>query len=304
MSPILLDDGGVSRLLTVSYSAKTVFKISKVTGILPCFVAIYENYDDVSVILQQGVDAVVLLAAIVGEKACDNDPRTTVDSNYIGAKLIAEACKYYGVPRFIFASTDSAYGIQEGEMFEDSPVNPISLCAIEDGNRRRTTWWLRSSAFFPTVLRMATLYGYSPKDALDLVINILSAHAWANGRIKVFGGNSGGLYTVEDAARAYVLVLNSEVKDVAGEVFNVGLNAQNHQIELLGEIVSIVFPNLDIETIPQTPDLRDYRVNFDKINRVLGYEVFWSIHDGIAYIRDALDQGLVEDFEDGKYYNA
>ena len=93
------------------------------------------------------------------------------------------------------------------------------------------------------------------------------------------------LVHVEDAARAYVLVLNSEVKDVAGEVFN-AVYAQTIKLEL-GEIVSNVFPNLDIETIPQTPDLRDYRVNFDKINRVLGYEVFWSIHDGMNGIRDA-----------------
>lgn len=301
----LLDDGwrvtAFDRLLFGEDSIQDL----KSNGDFTLFCGDLRKLDDVSAILQQGVDAVVLLAAIVGEKACDNDPRTTVDSNYIGAKLIAEACKYYGVPRFIFASTDSAYGIQEGEMFEDSPVNPISLYARLKMEIEGELLGLRSSAFFPTVLRMATLYGYSPRMRFDLVINILSAHAWANGRIKVFGGKQWRpLVHVEDAARAYVLVLNSEVKDVAGEVFNVGSNAQNHQIGTLGEIVSNVFPNLDIETIPQTPDLRDYRVNFDKINRVLGYEVFWSIHDGIVGIRDALDQGLVEDFEDGRYYNA
>lgn len=261
--------------------------------------------NDVSTVLQDGVDAVVLLAALVGEKACDADPRITADTNYIGAKLVAEACKYYGVSRMIFASTDSAYGIQEGEMFEDSPVNPISLYARLKMQIESELLSLRTDFFHPTVLRMATIYGYSPRMRFDLVINILSLHAWASGRIKVFGGEQWRpLVHVEDAARAYVMALEADVEEVAGEVFNVGSNDQNHQIGTLGQIVAEVFPGLEIETIPQTPDLRDYRVNFDKIRRVLGYEVQWQIHAGIAGIRDALEQGLITDYKDGKYYNA
>ena len=72
---------------------------------------------------------VVLLAALVGEPACDRDPKITVDVNYLGSRNVIEACRYYGVPRMVFASTDSCYGIQEGILFEDSPLNPISLYA-------------------------------------------------------------------------------------------------------------------------------------------------------------------------------
>ncbi len=261
--------------------------------------------NDVSTVLQNDVDAVVLLAALVGEKACDADPRITVDTNFIGAKLVAETCKYYGIPRMVLASTDSAYGIQEGEMFEDSPVNPISLYARLKMELEGELLSLRTPSFHPTVLRMATIYGYSPRMRFDLVINILSLHAWASGKIKVFGGEQWRpLVHVEDAARAYVMALDAELDKVSGEVFNVGSNEQNHQIGTLGEMVGEVFPDLKIETIPQTPDLRDYRVNFDKIRRVLGYEVQWEIRAGIAGIRDALEQGLIADYKDEKYYNA
>ena len=263
------------------------------------------NLAEVSAVLERDVDAVVLLAALVGEPACDLDPRETGDTNFIGAKLVAETCKYYGIPRMIFASTDSAYGIQEGEMFEDSPVNPISLYARLKMEIEGELLGLGTGRFHPTVLRMATIYGYSPRMRFDLVINILTLHAWKSGKIKVFGGEQWRpLVHVEDAARAYVMTLDADPGLVAGEVFNVGSNAQNHQIGTLGKMVAEVFPSLEIETIPEAPDLRDYRVNFDKIHRVLGYEVEWEITAGIAGIRDALDQGLVANPDDGKYYNA
>ena len=100
--------------------------------VLPDFTLVQgdlRSISEISAVLQDGVDAVVLLAALVGEKACDQDPRATADINFLGAKLLAEACKYYGIPRFVFASTDSAYGIQEGIMYEDSPLEPISFYA-------------------------------------------------------------------------------------------------------------------------------------------------------------------------------
>jgi nucleoside-diphosphate-sugar epimerase len=139
----------------------------------------------------------------------------------------------------------------------------------------------------------------------DLVINILSLHAWASGRIKVYGGEQWRpLVHVDDAARAYVMALDAPLDKVSGEIFNVGSNEQNHQVGTLGAMVAEVFPDLEVETIPQTPDLRDYRVNFDKIRRVLGYEVQWEIRAGIAGIRDTLQQGLIADYKDEKYYNA
>ena len=263
------------------------------------------NISALSAVLQDGVDAVVLLAALVGEKACDLDPRVTADTNYLGAKMLAEACKYYGIPRFVFASTDSAYGIQEGIMYEDSPLQPISLYARLKMQAEQEILGLADADFRPTILRMATIYGFSPRMRFDLVINVLSLHAWANNRIKVYGGKQWRpLVHVEDAARAYVMCLQADLEAVGGQVFNVGDNEQNYQVGALGEMVADVFESVEVETIPQTPDLRDYRVNFDKIGQELGYQVQYSVRDGIQGIRRALEGGLFPEPADGKYYNA
>ena len=263
------------------------------------------HLEEVSAVLQDQVDAVVLLGALVGENACDRDPRETVDTNLLGAKSLAEACRYYNIPRFIFASTDSAYGIQEGIMYEDSPLRPISLYARLKMAVEQEILALKNDTFHPTVLRMATIYGFSPRMRFDLVINVLTLRAWTDNRITVYGGEQWRpLVHVEDAARAYLLCLQADLEKVDGQVFNVGSNQQNYQVGKLGEMVAEVFEGVEIETIPQTPDLRDYHVNFDKIGQVMGYQVGYSVKDGIEGIRQGLEEGLIGDYNDRRYYNA
>ena len=263
------------------------------------------HLEEVSAVLQDQVDAVVLLGALVGENACDRDPRETVDTNLLGAKTLAEACRYYNIPRFIFASTDSAYGIQEGIMYEDSPLRPISLYARLKMAVEQEILALKNDTFHPTVLRMATIYGFSPRMRFDLVINVLTLRAWTDNRITVYGGEQWRpLVHVEDAARAYLLCLQADLEKVDGQVFNVGSNQQNYQVGKLGEMVGEVFEGVEIETIPQTPDLRDYHVNFDKIGQVMGYQVGYSVKDGIEGIRQGLEEGLIGDYNDRRYYNA
>lgn len=249
-------------------------------------------------------DAVILLAALVGEAACDADPKAAVDTNLFAAKAVAEACKYYGVGRFIFASTDSVYGIREGIMLEDSEMNPISLYARLKLQAEREILSIQDGVFRPTVLRMSTLYGYSPRMRFDLVVNALAMHATLNGRIKIFGGKQWRPFVhVADAARAYVRVLEAPPDTVGGQLFNVGSNNQNYRIEQVGEQVKRLFPNITVETIPQTPDLRNYAVSCDKIARALGYTPERSIVDGIQEIQDILKSGVIPNPMDNRFYN-
>jgi nucleoside-diphosphate-sugar epimerase len=252
----------------------------------------------------QDAHAVMLLAALVGEPACDQDPKGAVDTNLIATKAVAEACRYYRVPRFLFASTDSAYGIQEGIMLEDAPLNPISLYARLKAQAEVELLALAGDGFRPVILRMATIYGYSPRMRFDLIINILTLHAYSRGRITIFGGKQWRpLVHVADAARAYVMALEAPLEQVGGQIFNVGSNEQNYQIGELGVLVSQVFPEVRIETVPQTPDLRDYHVCFDKITRTLGYQVRYSVADGIREIRQAMEDGRIKDHQDPRYHN-
>lgn len=253
----------------------------------------------------KGSYGVVLLASLVGEPACDKNPQETEDINFLATKSVAETCRYHGIERFIFASTDSAYGIQEGIMYEDSPMAPISLYGQLKVQSEHEIMTLADDIFKPTILRMATIYGLSPRMRFDLVVNVLTLNAHVNEKITIHGGAQWRpLVHVADAARAYVMCLQSPLEDVGGEIFNVGSNEQNYQIGHIGDQIKSVFHEVDVETVPQVPDLRDYYVNFDKITNILGYQVQYSVADGIREIYSALDSGAIKDHTDPRHYNA
>ena len=247
---------------------------------------------------------VVLLASLVGEPACDRDSKETVDINYIATKAVAEACRYYEVPRFIYASTDSAYGIQEGTMYEESPLNPISLYTRLKMQTEEEILDLQTSTFRPTVLRMATIYGLSPRMRFDLIINTLTMNAYTRRKVTIYGGQQWRpLVHVVDAARAYSMCLEKPLDASAGQIFNVGSNEQNYQVSQLGDLIKDVLPEIEVETVPQTPDLRDYHVCFDKITDTLGYQTTRSVADGILEIYSAFDAQMFTDHTDRRYYN-
>jgi nucleoside-diphosphate-sugar epimerase len=249
--------------------------------------------------------AVILLASLVGEPACDLNPKETVDINYIATKAVAEACCYYEVPRFIFASTDSAYGIQDGIMYEDSPLKPISLYGRLKAKAETEILAMMDEHFKPTILRVATIYGLSPRMRFDLIINTLALHSYKRGKITIYGGKQWRpLVHVADAAMAYAMCLEAPLETVGGQVFNVGSNEQNYQIGQLGDLVKEVIPEVELEVVPQSPDLRDYYVSFDKIAGALGYRVSYSVADGIQEIYSSLRAGRFGDTEDPRYYNA
>lgn len=252
----------------------------------------------------KGVDGVVLLAALVGEPACDVDPDETIAINLIATKAVAEAARYYRVPRFVFASTDSVYGIREGVMKENSEKNPISLYARLKLQAEEEIMGLSGGDFRPTVLRMATIYGLSPRMRFDLIINVLTLHAVTKGEITIMGGKQWRpLVHVSDAARAYLSALDTPLDKVGSQYFNVGSNEQNYQVGTLGELVKEVCPEISIKTIEQTPDLRDYYVSCDKINEAMGYRVEKTVKDAVREIREALRDKTIADPLAAYHYN-
>lgn len=250
------------------------------------------------------MDAVILLASVVGEPACDIDPKVTADTNLLATTVVAEACAYYGVKRLIFASTDSVYGIREGIMREDSETNAISLYGRLKLQAESRLLSLKNDGFSTTILRMATLYGLSPRMRFDLVVNTLAMRASVEGKIKIFGGKQWRPFVhVADAAGAYLAVLEAPTESVADQIFNVGSNDQNYMIEQLGDLVRQVFPEVEVETIAQTPDLRDYYVNCDKIRKMTSYDSKRSIVDGLQEIKTAIESGAIKDIKESRYYN-
>jgi nucleoside-diphosphate-sugar epimerase len=255
----------------------------------------------------KGADAVIHLGGIVGDPASAIDPEETIELNYHATKMIANVCKYHQINRFIFASSCSVYGKSsspEELLTEESELNPVSLYAQTNINSEQALRELEDDTFSPTIFRMATLYGYSPRMRFDLVVNILTAKAHHENVVPIFGGDQyrPNLH-IRDAARAYAECLEAPLSDVGGEVFNVGSNEQNYQISEVGEIIADCFPDADIDWQREKEDERSYQVDFSKIERVLDYEVKETIAGAVEEIKDRFEDGEFEDYSEDQYSN-
>ena len=237
----------------------------------------------------KNVDGVVALAAIVGDPACNLDPDETINLNYTATKILAETCNLYGVRRLVFASSCSVYGASsEGMLTEGSRLHPVSLYA-RTRVLSENILFDRHGDVEPVVVRLATVFGLSPRMRFDLVVNTLTVRAVTEQRITIFGGNQWRPNVhCRDAARAFILALEAPAAVVAGEIFNLGGDKLNHRISELGELVAPIVGGVKVEISGDVADPRDYRVSFAKIQRVLGFEPQFSVSDGVREVIAAL----------------
>jgi len=253
----------------------------------------------------RNVDGVIALAAIVGDPACNLDPEETVNLNYTGTKILAEACNFYGVRRLVFASSCSVYGASsQGLLTERSRLNPVSLYA-RTRVLSENILFDRHGDVEPVVVRLATVFGLSPRMRFDLVVNTLTVRAVTEGRIHIFGGGQWRPNVhCRDAARAFVLALEAPASDVAGEIFNLGGDALNHRITEIGEMVAAIVGDVAVGRHDDVADPRDYRVSFAKIRRVLGFEPEHMIADGIREVAAAVRADpMLRRWQDARFHN-
>ena len=231
------------------------------------------------------VDGVLALAAIVGDPACNLDPEETINLNYTATKILIEACNFYGVRRLVFASSCSVYGASDNDLLtERSRLNPVSLYARTRVLSENIIFDRRGDVE-PVVLRLATVFGLSPRMRFDLVVNTLTVRAVVDRRIAVHGGDQWRPNVhCRDVARAFAMALEAPAAAVAGEIFNVGGDAQNHRIAELGQMVAEIVGDVNVEYHSDVPDPRNYRVSFEKIRRTLGFEPEYSVARGIREV--------------------
>jgi nucleoside-diphosphate-sugar epimerase len=260
--------------------------------------------------VREGVSSfenIVLLAALVGEAACDRDPELTLQSNYLSPLSLLDSSLYHGnTKRFIFISTDSCYGNRPNEVLtEESELRPLSLYAelkakLEEMLLKRA----KASTISATILRLATVYGLAPRMRFDLAVNVLTREAVMKQKATIYSGEQWRpLVHVTDVAQAVELSLTSPLSKVEGEVFNVGTNEQNIKFIELGKLIHECVPDSKVEIVPGAPDLRDYYVSFDKI-KALGFHSGISLRDGILEIKEALLNKTIPDPYLAIYRNA
>lgn len=255
-----------------------------------------------------GFDAVVHLAALSNDPLGDLNPNVTYDINHAASVRLARLAKEAGVPRFLYSSSCSSYGTAGDDLVDETAaLRPITPYAISKVRVEQDVACLADDRFSPTFLRNATAYGVSPRLRFDLVLNNLTAWAFARGRvhIKSDGTPWRPIVHIEDIACAFLAVLAAPRDVVHNQALNVGRQGENYRIRDLADIVREVVPGARIEYAEGGgPDLRSYRVDFGKIQRLLpDFKPRWTARQGAEELHAAYRVGglVIEDCEGPRF---
>ncbi|MBV8832712.1 MAG: NAD(P)-dependent oxidoreductase [Acidobacteriaceae bacterium] len=254
-----------------------------------------------------GVEAVVHLAAIVGDPACARQPAEAKETNLDGSYQLLEECQRQGISRFLFASTCSNYGKMpdpDGLVDETSTLAPVSLYAETKVEFENAILAIDASSLSTTALRFATIYGVSPRMRFDLTVNEFTKDMLTKKSLTVFGEQFWRPYIhVRDAARAIELVLTSPLEKVRSEVFNVGSTEENYRKIDLVHMIEPHVPEANVQYVRKQEDPRDYRVRFDKIRSALEFQTTRTVEDGIAEVACLVRSGAIRCFDNPSFSN-
>ncbi len=254
--------------------------------------------------------AVVHLAGIVGFPACQAVGRQVAwRYNVEATRLVFEQAHDLGADRFLFSSTYSNYGLaSDGRaVTEESPLNPQSLYAETKIAAEQYLLEQGSGGPAAAVLRLATLYGMSPRTRFDLIVNQFVLDAYTKRRLLIYQrGYSRSFLHVRDAARGMILALEAPRPKIESAVYNLGTQQGNYTKDQIVNLVLKRLPETVVEYRDMTfgGDMRDITVSFAKIKRELGFESTLDVDDGIRDLLFALKTGLIRNPLDERYRNA
>ena len=251
-----------------------------------------------------GHDTVIHLACISNDPSFEMNPLLGKSINLDAFRPLVEASKIGGVTRFIYASSSSVYGVkEEPNVHENMTLEPLTDYSKFKADCEKILSEYHDDNFTTVTIRPATVCGYSPRQRLDVVVNILTNLAFHNRKITVFGGSQlRPNIHIQDMVDVYLMLLDAPTEKIADQIFNAGY--ENHSVLELAEMVqSVVGDDVALVSTP-TDDNRSYHVSSEKIRDILGFEAKHSIRDAAADLVAAFKAGnLPDSLTDERYFN-
>jgi nucleoside-diphosphate-sugar epimerase len=251
-----------------------------------------------------GHDTVIHLACISNDPSFELNPELGKSINYDAFEPLVKVSINSNIRKFIYASSSSVYGIKrEKNVTEDMKLEPLTDYSRFKGDCERILNSYKSDEFITTTIRPSTVCGYAKRQRLDLVVNILTNHAFHNREIKVFGGDQlRPNVHIEDMVDSYLAVINADPKKVNGQIFNVGFKNQSVN-ELAADVKEIIGEDINIVNT-KSDDNRSYHVSSEKIKEILGFQTKHTVKDAVSDLKKAFEEKLlVNTFKDELFFN-
>jgi nucleoside-diphosphate-sugar epimerase len=252
----------------------------------------------------QSHEVVIHLACISNDPSFELNPKLGKSINLDPFEPFVRDCIDCGVERFIYASSSSVYGIKkEKNVSEDMSLEPLTDYSKFKVQCEKILFSFKEKNFTPIIIRPATVCGYSPRQRLDVVVNILTNLAYHKRKISIFGGDQlRPNIHIKDMVQAYELLIEANKDLVSHQIFNAGY--ENQSVSELGASVKEIIGEDVILEKKETNDNRSYHISSNKIKKILNFSPKFTIKNAIEELKIAFDKNkLPNSLIDEKYFN-